>query len=115
MNYYAIPGLKVRPKLVKYYTKIEILNAVCNHFGCNLEQLTAVSRLKDIVFQRHIAQYLLCTHTSMSLKGIGAFFGQDHATIIHAKKSIAKQLELKHDNDYKSHISKIKIILDYEN
>jgi len=83
---YIIPGLKGRRTKT---TEDVILNAVCNFYDIVFDVLTKKSRKMKIVEPRHVAMYLLCHYTSMSLKQIGELLGGfDHTTVIHAKNQI---------------------------
>ena len=51
----------------------------------------------------------------MSCKIIGELFGQDHTTVLHAKKVVANELDAKSDNDFKKHIPELINKIKYEN
>lgn len=115
ISYYVIPGLKVRPKkLRKMYNHEYIIDIVCKHFQCSREELFMKSRLGYVVFQRHICQYLLITYSPLGCKAIGIFFGQDHTTVLHAERTIKKELNHKFDNEYKIHIEELINKIKYE-
>lgn len=116
VSYYVFPGLKNKPKSLKKFINHEvIINVVCNHFRCSREELFLRSRLGYIVFQRHIAQYLLINYSRLGCKAIGVLFnGQDHTTVLHAKASVQKELDHKFDNDYKKHIEELVNKIKYE-
>lgn len=115
MNYYIVPGLKSRPRNLSFYSPTLIFNIVCNHFDIDMDTLTKKSRKRYIVQQRHITQYLLMRYTPMSCKIIGELFGQDHTTVLHAKKVVANELDAKSDNDFKKHIPELINKIKYEN
>jgi chromosomal replication initiator protein len=115
ISYYAFPGLKTRPKSLRKFVKPEfIIDIVCNHFRCTKEELFRKSRKGHIVFQRHITQYLLMNHSPLGCKAIGDYFGQDHTTVLHAHKSVKKEIDHRFENNYKSHIEELINKMKYE-
>jgi chromosomal replication initiator protein len=67
----------------------QIQQAVAKHFELSMEQLLSRSRTRTIVRPRQIAMYLSKHLTTGSLPMIGRHFGgRDHATVIHADKTI---------------------------
>jgi chromosomal replication initiation ATPase DnaA len=89
----------------------EIIKLVCESLGIELEYIKRRSRKREIVFARQIAMTMCCKYTAFSLNDIGNSFitmenpkGYDHATILHAKKTIAdlkqtsKEVKSKVDN-----------------
>ena len=66
-----------------------IMQSVCRVMGIDKEKLLGSSRKKNLVHSRHIAIYLIRTHTSLSLPEIGRQMGnRDHTTIRHAYQKI---------------------------
>ena len=66
-----------------------IMQSVCRIMGIDKEKLLGSSRKKNLVHSRHIAIYLIRTHTSLSLPEIGRRMGnRDHTTIRHAYQKI---------------------------
>ena len=66
-----------------------IMNSVCRVLCVDKDKLIGTSRKKNIVHSRHIAIYLIRTHTSLSLPEIGRKVGnRDHTTIRHAYQKI---------------------------
>jgi hypothetical protein len=54
----------------------------------------------------------LISRTEMTLTEVGGIFGsRDHTTVIHAKKSVNDSLTSKFDNEYKTHIENLNVIL----
>jgi chromosomal replication initiator protein len=67
----------------------KILSLVAEHFRISPELLRGKSRKREIVLARMVAMSLMCDHTSLSLKAIGAQFGgRDHTTVMHARDTI---------------------------
>ena len=75
-----------------------IMQSVCRVMGIDKEKLLGTSRKKNLVHSRHIAIYLIRTHTSLSLPEIGRHMGnRDHTTIRHAYQKILDLLSVNPD------------------
>jgi len=60
----------------------------------SVERMMIKSRKREIVSSRQLAMYYLCKHTKMTLAQIGGLLGgKDHATVLHAEKTITSLLE----------------------
>ncbi len=71
-----------------------IINIVCEYFKISPEQLALKTRKRQVVQARQIAMYLAKKYSNASLASIGQQCGKkDHATVHHACKTIANQLE----------------------
>ena len=71
-----------------------IINIVCEYFKISPEQLALKTRKRQVVQARQIAMYLAKKYSNASLAAIGQQCGKkDHATVYHACKAIANQLE----------------------
>ena len=71
-----------------------IINIVCEYFKISPEQLALKTRKRQVVQARQIAMYLAKKYSNASLAAIGQQCGKkDHATVHHACKTIANQLE----------------------
>lgn len=67
-----------------------IQDAVAKHFGITIDALIGTSRKREIVQARQLAMYLIKKYIELSLKSIGAAFGnRDHSTVIHACQVVA--------------------------
>lgn len=85
--------MKVNPnktdEAVKAFTLI-----VANEIGIKPELVCVKSKKKEIVAARQILQHMLKKYTAESLAEIGAVTGgRDHATVIHACKTVANLSE----------------------
>ena len=84
----------------------QIQKIVADHFKIPENSLRAKTRKQEIVLPRQVAMYLSKTFTRASLKTIGLHFGgRDHSTIIHACKSIERQL--REDEGLRSHVDQL--------
>jgi chromosomal replication initiator protein len=71
-----------------------IQNTVCGYFNIDPEQLHSNSRKREIVQARQIAMYLSRECTNSSLSSIGSQIGgKDHATVLHAIKTVKDLME----------------------
>ncbi|MFT6106809.1 MAG: chromosomal replication initiator protein [Rickettsiales bacterium] len=69
----------------------DIKKEVGNFFSVTIKDLESASRSRNFVRPRQIAMYLAKTLTTKSLAEIGSDFGgKNHATVIHAFKSVEK-------------------------
>jgi chromosomal replication initiator protein len=72
-----------------------IQEIVCNYFNMEQSALQQNSRKREIVQARQITMYLSKKYTECSLSHIGKVVGQkDHATVLHACKTIKDQIEI---------------------
>lgn len=72
-----------------------ILEAVATHFRLKVSELQGKKRSKTITHPRHISMYLARQLTSQSLEDLGGYFGgRDHTTVLHASRTIARQIEV---------------------
>ncbi len=80
-----------------------IMKSSAKYFGITLEELKSKSRKKEVVNARQMAMYLAKEHTQHSLKAIGYHFGgRDHATVIHAIRTVQNSMkDQKVNNDIK--------------
>ena len=71
-----------------------VINIVCDYFKISPEQMALNTRKRQVVQARQIAMYLSKKYSNASLASIGQQCGKkDHATVHHACKTIANQLE----------------------
>ena len=71
--------------------KIEVL--ICAGEGFLPSEIHVISREKAIKETRQIIMYFAKKETKMTLKAIGRFFKQDHATASHAIKTIGNYID----------------------
>lgn len=70
-----------------------IIGLVASYFGKTLDDLVGPRRLASVVRARHVAAYLMRTHTALPLAEIGARLGKrDHTTILHAVRTVRAQV-----------------------
>lgn len=92
---YAIPGIKLinarhaSPELRNEIFNNEFLN-VCELFGENPEKVRKADkkRNREFVVIRQVCMALFRKKHRVSLNVAGAWFGKDHATVLHAIRTI---------------------------
>jgi len=107
MNPYIAVGLnpvKLRKWIIesKYisvaHKQYNIISAVCGYYKVEYYDLTTKSRKRKFVEPRMIIIWLLRKYTNLSLKTIGAMFGnRDHSTMIYSAEAIKNLI----DTDYR--------------
>jgi chromosomal replication initiator protein len=71
-----------------------IVNVVCNHLNIPIEVFYSKSKKREMVQARQLAMHFAKKYTKCSLAAIGQQCGgKDHATVIHALKTVANLLE----------------------
>ncbi len=74
-------------------TPDEIIEAICNEFCVNREDLMSKKRRADLVLPRQVIMYLCREYTDMSLDEIGEALGKrDHVTVISGVEKIKNML-----------------------
>ena len=82
-----------------------IQNAVAGAFGVTVEEMVGQGRPQSIAEPRQVAMYLCRRMTRVSLGAIGASFNRNHATVVHACKSV--RAARSNDADYRVRIDEI--------
>lgn len=73
-----------------------IQKRVAEYYEVAVEKLNMRDRTAKVAFARQVAMYLCCALTDMTLVAIGEAFGKrDHGTVIHARKTIQDQMDVK--------------------
>jgi chromosomal replication initiator protein len=83
------------PTIRRRVSMDSIVSAVSRHFEVPEEKLLAPGRgTKEIAHARQVAMFLMKELTTLSLQSIGTRFGgKDHSTVVHAIKTIKKEME----------------------
>ena len=113
---FALPGMKGKVNVpIVLNSKLQIDNIIktcSNYFRIPFENMQSKSRMRNLVVARHITMWYLLNQTEMTLTEVGGIFGsRDHTTVIHAKKSVNDSLTSKFDNEYKTHIENLNVVL----
>ena len=70
-------------------TAAMIMTNTANYFNLTVADLTGSNRTASVALARQVAMYLCRDQTELSLPKIGALFGRDHTTVMHAYRKIA--------------------------
>ncbi len=71
-----------------------IQKVVCNYYNIGLEMLQSKTRKREIVQARQVAMFFSKSLTKSSLATIGSQIGgKDHATVLHACKTVNNLIE----------------------
>ena len=102
IGYMAMPGIGLL--LTNMYV---IDRVVCNYFNLKPDEMRFKTRKREILTPRHVAMYFSKEMTRNSLAAIGEYFGGfDHATVLHASKSIKNLIDT--DKNFRMQITSIK-------
>jgi DnaA protein/DnaA-like protein len=82
-----------------------IQKIVSDFFHIRLAELKSKKRTQHIAFCRQVAMYLCRKLTDSSFPAIGAAFGRDHSTVIHACNLIARRIS--NDSAFRFSIEKV--------
>ncbi|MDZ4199946.1 MAG: chromosomal replication initiator protein DnaA [Kiritimatiellia bacterium] len=87
-----------------------IQKIVAEQFDIRLADMTSKSRPQSIAFPRQVAMYLCRTLTQQSLPAIGSAFNRNHATVLHACRTVAQRA--KQDEPFRRTLTEIRQRLD---
>jgi len=72
-----------------------IITRVASHEHLKVEEIKSERRLRRLIAAKHKAMFLIKKHTRLSLAEIGKLFNdKDHATVLHACKSVQNQMDV---------------------
>ncbi len=103
--------LKIYVRINKREISIDsIVQIVCENMNVTLEAINSKARTREVAQARQIAMYLAKKHTKSPLAAIGsAIGGRNHATVLHACKSVNNLMEI--DKMFSRKISDLEKIL----
>ena len=70
-----------------------IQRMVAEYYDIRLGDMTSKQRPQNIAFPRQVAMYLCRELTEQSLPAIGNAFGRNHATVLHAHRSVGAKMK----------------------
>jgi len=115
ISYFALPGMRGIKKVPIVKSKTDLINhiidTVCNYFEVDKKFIIGASSKREFVLPRQIIHWYLINKLGMKLKNIGYIFNQDHSTISRNRDVVNDNLEFKFDNEYKTHIENLNVIL----
>lgn len=71
-----------------------IQRMVAEYYDIRLGDMTSKQRPNNIAFPRQVAMYLCREMTEQSLPAIGNAFGRNHATVLHAHRSVGSKMKV---------------------
>lgn len=87
MTPYIYPGISLKPPTI-YIEKEYINRRVASYFNMKSDTLRKKTRLRKVVYARQFAQYFLHVNYGYTCQEIGTYYGQDHTTVAHSRKTI---------------------------
>ncbi len=103
---FARHGLRDLIRAYEFKPDMEaIQRSVSDFFHIRLADLKSKKRTQHVTFCRQVAMYLCRTLTGHSFPAIGASFGRDHSTVIHAFNLIARRIS--NDSAFRFSIDKL--------
>jgi len=106
-NYHKVLD-KCLPDTLRQSLPVEdkIIEYICIRFGFERSELMARNRQDNVNVPRQIAIFFIKKNTRLSLKKIGAIFGnRDHTTVMNAVKNVNNRFDV--DKHFKSKILEI--------
>jgi chromosomal replication initiator protein len=83
-----------------------IQKVVCDYFKLNIDVMKSKTRKREVVQARQIAMFFAKNYTKSSLATIGAHCGgKDHATVLHACKTVNNLMET--DKRFKAYVDEL--------
>lgn len=80
-----------------------IIQGTANYYEVDIDELChSASRRKELIKAKHIAMYSCKKLTRLSLGAVGRLFNRDHATVLHAIRSVEDQMTVY--PDYKNEL-----------
>ncbi len=84
-----------------------IQKVVSEYFGLTIDQMNSKTRTRNIVQARQLSMYFAKSHTKSSLISIGLQCGnKDHATVLHACKTVQNMIDT--DKDFRIYVEDLK-------
>ena len=77
----------------QFETTARVVALVCHTFHVTPAQLESPSRVRDLVWPRHIAMLLIRRHAKLTTTHIGYLFGRCHASVLYAMKSLEREVQ----------------------
>ena len=88
----------------------EIISKVAGYYSVEVNSINTRSRKREVVLVRQVAMFLAKKYLDMSTSKIGHYIGgRDHATVVHACKTITNLAET--DKQFRNELSEIENLL----
>ena len=112
MSYWTQPAMKERLD-IKQQTQAaqNIISKVAKFYGLTSDEILGRCRERRLIKARFISIYFIKQKTEFTLVTIGKIFKRDHASIIHALKTIQTVKELHYETDLLEDLKKLSNII----
>lgn len=70
----------------------DIINCVCNYYKVSKTDLLSKKKTKEVALARQVGMYLVLDMMSLPQLTVGKIFSRDHATVIHARDKIERDI-----------------------
>ena len=112
MSYWTQPAMKERLD-IKQQTQAaqNIISKVAKFYGLTSDEILGRCRERRLIKARFISIYFIKQKTEFTLVTIGKIFNRDHASIIHALKTIQTVKELHYETDLLEDLKKLSNII----
>lgn len=71
----------------------KIISTVCDHFNLTESQLKSKTRKREVAYARQLCMYFFIKKLKYTTTKSGSVFNRDHATAIHARKTVTNLAE----------------------
>ncbi len=94
----TVTGLRAEKLFLQKQTGINpsvasIIDIVAAHYGTTRECIISNQRYAYLMPPRHVAVYIACRNTGLSLPEMGRAFKRDHSSMIHARDKITAAMQ----------------------
>ena len=86
-----------------------VIQTVAQYFEIKGSDIIGKERTANIVIPRQIAMFLCRCLTSLSISELGAYFGRNSATVLHAVQKVEKEID--RDEKVKQTVGRLKRLL----
>lgn len=112
MNYWTQPAMKERLDIKEQIQAANnIISKVAKFYGFTPNDILSKCRERRFVKARFLSIYFIKQKTDFTLVTIGKIFNRDHASIIHALKTIKTVQGLHYETDLLEELKKLQRII----
>jgi chromosomal replication initiation ATPase DnaA len=112
INYAVIPGIKEVKIHRSGKETFEIIQGItAEYFNVEISDLFTSCRKRELIEVKHLVKHFMKKYcTNLPLNKIGAFYHQDHATVIHSLKFVKNYSEVSKEYRETVYTIELKII-----
>ena len=112
MSYWTQPAMKERLDIKQQIQAAQsIISKVAKFYGLTTNEILGRCRERRLIKARFLSIYFIKQKTEFTLVTIGKIFNRDHASIIHALKTIKTVRELHYETDLLEDLKKLSNII----